>query len=286
MISGKSFPKVSIVTPSYNQGRFLEETILSVLDQKYPNLEYIIIDGGSTDNSVEIIKKYEKHLAYWVSEKDSGQTEAINKGFRRCTGDIVAWINSDDIYLPNTFNFIVDYFIDHPEIDFVYGDAKIIDANGSFIMHRKEVPFDRTMGLLIGFGFLIPQPSTFWRRKIFESVGLLDEKLQYAMDSDLWAKVSEKHEIKHIPRYLSEARYHDEAKTVQILKVGISLAHQEWQKEIKESWYKLAIGKYISFNNSNFIRSLYRLKRIFLRTIRGHYFWGYKPAWYFKKKNA
>lgn len=126
----KEYPKISIVTPSYNQGSYLEETILSVLNQKYPNLEYIIIDGGSTDSSVEIIKKYASYLSYWVSEKDSGQSEALNKGFNRASGEIIAWLNSDDLYCENTLHIIAEKFMEHPEVGIVYGDVINFMANG------------------------------------------------------------------------------------------------------------------------------------------------------------
>ncbi len=126
-----SLPRVSIVTPSFNQAAFLEETIQSVLSQDYPNLEYIIIDGGSTDGSVEIIKKYADKLAYWVSEKDTGQADAINKGLIRVTGEIVAWLNSDDIYLPGTIRAAVEALQAHPDCGLVYGDVLSVDAKGS-----------------------------------------------------------------------------------------------------------------------------------------------------------
>ena len=125
------YPKISIITPSYNQGQFLEETICSVLDQGYPSLEYIVIDGGSTDNSGEIIQKYAPHLAYWVSEKDSGQVEAIQKGFDRATGDVVAWLNSDDVYMPGTLDKIGAAFHDM-DTAFVYGNCELTDSRGNF----------------------------------------------------------------------------------------------------------------------------------------------------------
>ena len=182
----KSFSKISIVTPSYNQGKYIEQTILSVLDQNYPNLEYIIIDGGSTDETVEIIKKYEKHLAYWVSESDNGQTSAINKGFAKCTGDIFNWINSDDYYEPGTFEKVAAFFEKYSKVNVVCGkewnfndekpEEKTLNA-GSII--KQNVYETIRVGI-------IDQPCTFFRKKKIDIFFPLDESLHYVMDRQLW----------------------------------------------------------------------------------------------------
>src|SRR5215831_18533986 len=151
-----SVPRISIVTPSYNQGRFIEETIQSVLSQDYPNLEYIIIDGGSKDQSVDIIRKYEKRLAYWVSEKDSGAADAIAKGFRRATGDIMAYLNSDDLYSPETLRAVAEVF-QAGRSDVVYGNTWWIDSDGHYLGERRQTPF-APMGYLYG-GFDLQQPA-------------------------------------------------------------------------------------------------------------------------------
>jgi glycosyltransferase involved in cell wall biosynthesis len=269
------WPKFSIITPSYNQGEYIEETIQSVLSQNYPNLEYIIVDGNSTDNSVDNIKKYEAFLSWWVSEKDGGQAQAINKGLKKSTGEIIAWINSDDRYTPYAFSAVRDFFQQNPEVDMVYGDAEIIDSTGNFIMHRKELAFDKTMARLIGFGILIPQPATFWRRNIFETVGYLNENLHYALDSDYWSRIAEKHEIRHIPIVLAQARYHDESKTMLSKKGLMPLAKVEISQELSLQYLKLPISKILSPYFSPFIRNIYRTKRIFQRFLLGHYFKGY-----------
>lgn len=273
--------KLSIVTPSYNQGQFLEETICSVLDQKYQNLEYIIIDGGSKDNSIEIIKKYEKHLKYWVSEKDHGQAEAINKGFRQCTGDIMAWINSDDLYFSDAFQYVNDFFCNSKNLNvgMIYGDAWIVDANNEFIMHRKELPFDRWMGMLIGFGLLIPQPAAFWRRSVYEAVGLLKENLHYCLDSDYWSRISKTFRIQHANKYLAKARYHADAKTNLLFKGNTRKGYDELNQELEASYTSFAISKIVKFKYSSIIRKSYRIKRILMRAVLGHYFWDYKTAW-------
>ena len=181
-----NFPKISIVTPSFNQGKYIEQTILSVLDQHYPNLEYIIIDGGSNDDTVEILKKYKDQITYWISEPDKGQTHAINKGFEKCTGDIFNWINSDDYYEPGTFDKLANLFTEHPQVDVVCGrewsfndvrpEAKTMNA-GSII--KQNVYETIRVGV-------IDQPCTFFKMKRIESFFPLNESLHYVMDRQLW----------------------------------------------------------------------------------------------------
>lgn len=269
-------PKISIVTPSYNQGKYIEETIRTVLLQGYPNLEYVVMDGGSKDDSVEIIKKYQKWLTFWVSEPDRGQSHAINKGFERCTGDIVAWINSDDIYVPRVFEFVAQYFMDNPDVDMIYGDAEIIDEYGKTIIHRKELPFDRTMGLLWGFGLLIPQPSAFWRRDLFAAVGYLDESRDFDMDIEFWGRIALKGTIEHVGCKFSKMRYHPFAKTVKILNQETNSYQNEYQKRSIKEYQALRISKIIPYEYSWLIRYPYRIKRILLRLLKGHYFYKYK----------
>ncbi len=176
------YPKITVVTPSYNQGQFLEETIQSVIGQQYPNLEYIIMDGGSTDNSVEIIRKYEHHLAFWVSEKDEGQSAAINVAFAKSTGEILAWLNSDDMYLPGTLTYVASKLDPgQPEMIFencIHIDQKQGIAFGTDV--RKD--HDRMNLLLTDY---IVQPSSFWTRKAMDQTGPLDQSLDFGFDSGL-----------------------------------------------------------------------------------------------------
>jgi len=162
-IMNEEYPLVSIVIPSYNQAQFLESMILSVLNQSYPNFKYIIIDGGSTDGSVKIIKKYEKYLAYWISEKDKGQSEAINKGFRRSTGEILAYLNSDDTYSKGTLLYIARYFQKHPDIDLIYGNAYFIDTHDKRIGKWETINYDFDIHLYDSA--IVPQPAAFWRKQ-------------------------------------------------------------------------------------------------------------------------
>ena len=192
MPDGSKWPSISVVTPSYNQGQFIEETIRSVLLQGYPNLEYIIIDGGSTDQSVEIIQRYEPWLTYWVSEPDRGQAHAINKGWRRATGDIVAWLNSDDLYRPDAMSRVVSLLELHPRVQWMCGDSVAIDSDG-----REKERIEARLADLgnwveyrrLGSDYSFPQPSVFLRRRVLEQVGLLKEDLHYSFDLEYWCRV-------------------------------------------------------------------------------------------------
>ena len=213
MPSGRAWPRVTVVTPSYNQGRYVEQTIRSVLLQGYPNLEYIVMDGGSTDESVEVIEKYAGHLAHWESEKDRGQSHAINKGFARSTGDVLCWLNSDDFFLPGTLRAVVETLFEGEGARAVVGHCVQVYADGR-PPHRGLGRFEGLERLLQFWkGYQMHQPSIFWRREVFERVGFLDEGLHMTMDFDYWVRVARHFEFKNIDRDLSCATYHEEAKT-------------------------------------------------------------------------
>lgn len=203
-------PKISIVVPSYNQGQYLEATLVSIFDQNYQNAEIIVIDGGSTDNSVDIIRRYEQHLAYWVSEPDGGQTKGLIKGFQRTTGDIQCWLNSDDLHEPNTLAEVAEYFTRHPDVDAVYGDALWIDAEDRPLRVQREIPFNRFIWMYT-YNY-IPCMSMFWRKSIYERVGGLDDRFDLAMDADLWSRFSEVGRISHHRRIWSRMRFYPEQK--------------------------------------------------------------------------
>ena len=207
----KSSPLVSIVTPSFHQARYLEQTMRSVLEQDYPRIEYLVIDGASKDGSVDIIKKYEGKLAYWVSEKDTGQAEAINKGLSRATGEIVAWLNSDDYYLPGAVSSAVKIFEANPDVALVYGDMLAVDENGRTTNSMKYTQL--SLADLLCFQ-IIGQPSVFFRRDALQMAGLLDTAFHFLLDHHLWIRIAQQGSILHVPQVWSAARYHAEAKNV------------------------------------------------------------------------
>lgn len=207
-----SAPRISIVTPSYNQAPFIERTLKSVLDQGYPNLEYIVVDGGSTDGSVEVIKKYADRLAYWVSEPDRGQAHAINKGLQRATGEWVAWQNSDDLYLPFCFEHVARAALKHPDAALIIGDMQLIDAGDHILREQRYVR--PTYGALVAEGMVLTNQAAFWRRNLHTHIGWLDESLHYGFDYEWFLRLLQHdHHAVHIPKILGALRYHADTKT-------------------------------------------------------------------------
>jgi glycosyltransferase involved in cell wall biosynthesis len=251
-VQGKPWPRISIVTPSYNQAQFIEETIRSVLLQGYPDLEYIIIDGGSTDGSVEIIRKYEPWLTYWCSESDRGQTHAINKGFERATGDWIAWLNADDIYLPNAVFHITKTILQATaSINWIVGTTIVCDENS-----REKDRFYPSLGLTAvndmvsesvnwmdyvctkRSGVALPQPSSFWRRNTLGQVGWLNESLHYVMDHELYGRLAHRgFRPVLLDKPLACFRMHDAQKTM-------DFPVKFWKEEldIVRDWEKILTG--------------------------------------------
>ncbi len=207
-----SIPLVSIVTPSFNQARFLEATIRSVLAQDYPRIEYIVVDGGSTDGSVEIVKKYAGRLAWWISEPDKGQTDALNKGFARAEGEIFAWLNSDDTYQSNAVSSAVKFLSDHPEAGLVYGSANFINEAGDVIGRFASAQTDLRR---LKQGYVhIPQQASFFRGDLWRAVGPLDPSFYFAMDYDLWVRIARRSQVKYVPQTWANFRLHTAGKTI------------------------------------------------------------------------
>lgn len=256
----KNNPRISIVTPSYNQAKFLEETILSVINQNYDNLEYIIIDGGSNDNSIEIIKKYEKYLTYWFSEKDGGQTEAINKGLKKITGDIWAFICSDDVYSKGAFEKCIKTFEDNPKVDAIYGDCNFINSEGIVTRVKKPPKFDRSRLLK---GNYIYQPSVFCRNKTIKEFGYFNENLDFGMDYEYWLRISQKKNMMYVDYNFSNYRLHSNSKSMK------SIVKQ--QKDVRDIKINYGVGGL--YANISFLKFLlvgkyfYLLKRIIFDLI-------------------
>ncbi len=250
-------PKISIITPSFNQGQFIEETILSVINQKQSNFEYIIIDGGSTDNSVEIIKKYEDQLSYWVSEKDNGQSDAINKGFKLATGDIVGWINSDDILMPDSLYKVAKYFSENKNVYFLNGYTLVVDENANILYNYfilKQKKWYAKHGI-----YYISQPSMFWRKSVFDKIGYLKEDFHAMMDKEFLIRILKNNlEVGHIPKILAGFRVHGKSKT--------SVNGEIWSRDASEliNLY----GKEYGQKPKIFYKNIYRFEKLF----KGLYF--------------
>lgn len=228
-------PLVTLVTPSFNQGRFIKETIESILSQNYTPIEYMVIDGGSTDETLEILKSYRNRF-YWISEKDQGQSNAINKGWRRARGEILAWLNSDDIYLPGAISKAVFFLKSHPEAGAVYGEGYHIEEDGRIIERYPTEPYNRQR---LAETCYICQPTVFIRRAVLEEVGFLDENLQYCMDYDLWFRIVKKYAFGYVPEYLACTRFYRESKTlgqrVKVHKEILRVVHRHNQL-VPPSW--------------------------------------------------
>lgn len=203
--------KISIVTPSFNQGRFLERTLKSVIDQNYPSVEHIVYDGGSSDESVTLLKKYDAHLAHWKSEVDRGQTDAVNKGLYHATGEVVGWLNSDDIYYPGAFEAVIAHFTSHPDSNFVFGMADHIDVDDNVIepYYTENWSYERLKQLCF-----ICQPAVFFRRTVLEKYGFLDESLNYCMDYEYWLRCGAHEKFAYLKSPLAGSRIYPENKTI------------------------------------------------------------------------
>jgi glycosyltransferase involved in cell wall biosynthesis len=204
-------PLISIITPSFNQARYLEATLLSVLAQDYAPIEYIVVDGGSTDGSLGILQRFAGRLAGWVSEPDSGQADAINKGFRMAKGEILAWLNSDDLYLPGAVAEAVDALRRHPEAGMVYADGILIDEDGRLLDWHRYRAYDASD--LLSFEVLL-QPTVFMRRSALDAAGGLQTGYRLILDHDLWVRIAARFPIVHVPRFWAAERTHPEAKTM------------------------------------------------------------------------
>jgi glycosyltransferase involved in cell wall biosynthesis len=256
--------KISVITPSYNQAQYIQATINSVLSQNYPALEYLVMDGGSKDGTVEILRRYEDQLS-WVSEPDKGQADAINKGFKQSAGEIVTWLNSDDLHLPGVLHRVSEFFNQHPEVDVVYGDYYLINHSGAVILRKQEIPFDYNI-LLYGLDY-IGQPTTFFRRRLFDRIGYLDESLHFGLDWDYWLRVANSGgRFAHIPHYLAATRWHTEAKTL----VAPPQMYAEHQAIRERYWQKYRFRSTLAQNLYAYsLNKGYRLKRQLIKLLSG-----------------
>ncbi len=256
--------KISIVTVSFNQGKFIEDNIKSVINQNYQNIEHIIIDAGSTDDTLEILKKYDKYIN-WISEPDRGQSDGLNKGFKKATGEIIGWINSDDRLAPGALQRIARFFIDNPDENAVVGNINLIDENGGFIKEVLGEPYEFNQMVKRKRG--VTQPSTFFKRLVLEKIGYLDTNLHYAMDFEFFLRISSLKLVPHINTTLSEFRLHSDSKTtnklnafrMEHLKIALKYNAPLWSKGIRSDLYVIVTDPF---------RRIHILRN-FIRRIRG-----------------
>jgi glycosyltransferase involved in cell wall biosynthesis len=277
-------PKLSIITPSFNQAQYIEETILSVLDQNYGNLEYIVIDGGSTDNSVDIIRKYESRLAYWVSEKDHGQAHALNKGLVKVTGDLVAYLNSDDLYLPGAFASVIEYFKQHPQCQWLCGDTLMFgDSSEPLQVISADVP--KSAGHALSWAYTAPQPGMFWKRELLHEG--FSERWRYCFDHELYVRLLiEGFTCEHLPTALAAYRLHPASKTVaegslfdrefdeiaEVYEPKLSESDRRWSvatRYLRQSFAASAAGKRLEAT-----RKLMRAAVLYPPVVNHRPFWG------------
>ena len=232
-------PLVSIVTPSYNQADFLAQTLQSVLGQDYPHIEYIVVDGGSTDGTVDLLRRYDRCLGWWVSEPDRGQTDALNKGFARARGEILGWLNADDLYAPYAVREAVAYLQAHPEVGLVYGDAAYIDEEGRILGRYRAGPTDYR-DLLRG-RVPIPQQAAFFRAALWRQVGPLNPRFYFAMDYDLWVRLARITRLAHVPRLWGYFRLHLQAKTFAAGDRCWPEMMQVFRREGGKPWQRMAL---------------------------------------------
>ncbi len=241
-------PLVTVVTPSFNQGGFIRETIESVLSQDYSSIEYLVIDGASTDDTVSVLKSYADRL-FWVSEPDQGQADAVNKGFRKAKGEIFGWLNSDDTYLPGAIRKVVEFFQSNPDISMVYGEAYTVDAQGKIIEPYLTEEFDYQR---LAETCFICQPTVFIRRHVFEEIGPLDINLHYCLDYEYWMKVGKRFRIGHMPEFLATLRLHSAAKTVAKRKE----AHQELFSTVQRHYSLVPLRTIYVYSYVNLLEKL------------------------------
>lgn len=237
-----ALPLISVVTPSYNQAPFLEDTLRSVASQNYPQTEHIVVDGGSTDGSVDIIRRHAPQLRHWVSERDRGQSHAINKGLAMAQGDVLAWLNSDDTYLPGALHAVGGFFAEHPDVDLVYGDFVYTDVAGR-PMRRRHVFRTMAYETLLYHDYL-GQPAVFFRRSLFEKVGPVDESLHYCMDWDLFLRMWRVCTPRHLPTVLATYRLDHAAKSnAEDSAAAIAAAHLVQQRHMNQRWSRAWLNR-------------------------------------------
>jgi|WetSurMetagenome_2_1015567.scaffolds.fasta_scaffold13826_3 glycosyltransferase involved in cell wall biosynthesis len=270
------WPGISIITPSYNQGQYIEETIRSLLLQNYPNLECIVIDGGSSDTTLQILNKYDRFIK-WVSEPDEGQTDAINKGLKMASGEIIAYLNSDDLYEPGTFRTIAQAFVECDDIAMIYGNIIHIDEYSRFIEYHETGDLD--LARYMSGAFYLPQPSVFFRKCVLRTLGLFDKELHLAMDFDYWLRIILTFKTMYIPQPLAKARIYPQAKSIALDYRYIEERIYILDKIFRQ--YKLETLRKKVYGYTYFIGALTFMKKYFFRDAIRYFRLALKTDYYY-----
>ena len=258
-IKAQEWPRISVIIPSYNQGSFIRQTLDSVLEQRYPNLELIVMDGGSKDHTVDILEEYSSNLSQWASEPDDGQSHAINKGFAVATGSLVGWLNSDDLYLPKSMFRAASYMIEHPACDVVFSDYVFIDESGNVLKRRREVPFDFSTYLWTRDCYHANCAGMF-RRQVFEETGGLRQDLDYSMDYEFYLRIANRgFRVDHVREFWGAYRFHNESKSV-----------ADNESQIRESTEVASVYSHDA-RAPSLLGLLYSAKRKLLKLLTGCY---------------
>ena len=270
--------KISIITPNYNYSNYISKTIESVVNQTYQNWEYIIVDDGSTDNSVEVVKQYSSKYPdkiKLIQQKNKGQTNAINEGLKHASGAIIGWINSDDMYYDKyVLEIIISCFKSDRNLEAIFGNMMVIDQQGNSVKTIKYPKFNYISGVFNGFGKIIPSNAIFWKKKLTDDVGYLDEKFDHAMDSEYWSRLLLNRKVLKINKTLAKFRWHSQAKTIKRKNTKssqYSIARKEDDLVRKNAYNYLILAKYLPYKYSKFLKYFYRLKRYTQMFLKGHY---------------
>lgn len=267
--------KISIITPNYNYAKYIGKTIESIVNQDYTDIEHIIVDDGSTDNSIEIIKKYQKKhpgTIKLIQQENKGQTQALNVALSHVTGDIIGWLNSDDTFCENVFKKLIDEFKKEKAVFAVFGDINIIDKKSRIIKKNRYLKFSYISAVFNSFGKEIPSNGIFWRN---QDLPLFNESFQYAMDSEYWSRLLVNKKIIKISTLIANFRWHENAKTIKSKRKEDVCYHkviEERNSIFQQSYKNLFISKLIPIEYSKFIRFYYRSRRLILRGLKGAYF--------------
>lgn len=263
-------PRITVVTPSYNQRKFLEQAVLSVLNQGYPDLEYIVLDGGSTDGSVEILRNHADRIDFWTSEKDNGQADAVLRGFQRATGDVLCWLNSDDILLPGALRAVGEHFASNPDTELLIGGCVQIDEHGAFWRDRKNrLAFNLgtlvTHHQLLSIGCRFAQPASFWKRSVFFEVGGFDPQLKFCFDYDMYLRMTRRKPGARLKKFLAAFRVHPESKSSTLQEIQareIRLLHQRFGMDRIPLWRRAWYRFYYRGIDRRETRRLRRMQRL------------------------